>query len=125
MMWIIYKEPVSFLDAFHLNGLRVARHSLTTCFAQHDLIFKRATFLCIPKLKWSNRDIAGFKEKQTKIIVTGELFFKAKARNFIMVYNLERCEAEAIKILDIAVDITALAYGPYDNGHVLVGLNDG
>ena len=30
-----------------------------------------------------------------------------------------------IKILDIQCDVTCVNYGPYDNGHILLGLSDG
>lgn len=45
-----------------------------------------------------------------------------------MVYNLEgNGQAEIIKIIDLpdSVIITCINYGPYDNGHVMVGLSDG
>jgi hypothetical protein len=42
-----------------------------------------------------------------------------------MVYNLDKREAEIIKILEIECDITCINYGPYDNGHILLGLADG
>ena len=42
-----------------------------------------------------------------------------------MVFNLEHSQAEIIKILDVESEITCINYGPYDNGHILVGLDDG
>ena len=42
-----------------------------------------------------------------------------------MVYSLETTQAEIIKIIDVEASITCINYGPYDNGHVLVGLSDG
>lgn len=42
-----------------------------------------------------------------------------------MVYNLEKRGADIIKIMDTVADISAINYGPYDNGHVLIGLSDG
>ena len=42
-----------------------------------------------------------------------------------MVYNLLSKQAEIIKILDITETITALSYGPFDNGHIMVGLGNG
>lgn len=42
-----------------------------------------------------------------------------------MVFNLEIGAAEIIKIIDLADDITCINFGPYDNGHILVGLSDG
>ena len=42
-----------------------------------------------------------------------------------MKYNLESSQAEIIKIIDIDSEITCINYGPYDNGHIMVGLQDG
>ena len=42
-----------------------------------------------------------------------------------MVYNIQTSQAEIIKILDLQVEITELQYGPFDNGHVMVGLSNG
>lgn len=42
-----------------------------------------------------------------------------------MVFNLETCQAELIKIMDGLTQITCVNYGPFDNGHILVGFDDG
>lgn len=42
-----------------------------------------------------------------------------------MIYNLEESQAKVIKIIDVESEITCINYGPYDNGHILVGLSDG
>ena len=42
-----------------------------------------------------------------------------------MIYNLEQCDAEIIKVIDFDSSITSLNYGPFDNGHVLVGFANG
>lgn len=42
-----------------------------------------------------------------------------------MIFNLETSLAEIIKIIDGDGEITCINYGPYDNGHILVGLSNG
>ena len=42
-----------------------------------------------------------------------------------MIYNLETNSSDIIKVLDSSSIITAVNYGPYDNGHIMVGLADG
>lgn len=43
-----------------------------------------------------------------------------------MVFNLELSEAEIIKVIDVEnCEITCINYGPYDNGHILIGMSDG
>ncbi len=39
--------------------------------------------------------------------------------------DLDKEEAEVIKILSIADDVTAVNFGPYDNGHFLIGFKSG
>lgn len=42
-----------------------------------------------------------------------------------MIFNFDSAQAEIIKIIDTEAQITSLNFGPYDNGHILVGLSDG
>ena len=42
-----------------------------------------------------------------------------------MTYNMELSQAEVIKVTDVEADFTCINYGPYDNGHILVGCSDG
>ena len=44
-----------------------------------------------------------------------------------MVVNLERTTIEKFKVLSFidTQDINCVAYGPFDNGHILLGLSDG
>lgn len=42
-----------------------------------------------------------------------------------MVYHIEKSEAEMIKIIDVDSDVTSVNYGPFDNGHIMIGLENG
>jgi hypothetical protein len=42
-----------------------------------------------------------------------------------MVYNFEKQEPDLIKVINSSHEITTLNYGPYDNGHVMVGFSNG
>jgi WD40 repeat protein len=42
-----------------------------------------------------------------------------------MIYNMELCEPELIKIIDYDSKITCVNYGPFDNGYVLLGFANG
>jgi WD40 repeat protein len=42
-----------------------------------------------------------------------------------MKMNLEKSQADVIKILSVDDKITHVNYGPYDNGYFLVGMNSG
>jgi len=39
-----------------------------------------------------------------------------------MLFNLKEKKPELIKILDTRSQVTSLRFGPFDNGHVLIGL---
>lgn len=60
-----------------------------------------------------------------KTIVTGECIHDDKVRPFIIKINLETQEPEVIKILRIDDRISCIGYGPYDNGHLLLGMKSG
>lgn len=43
-----------------------------------------------------------------------------------MVFDYKKEDIEQIKVLEIeGVSITALNFGPFDNGHIMIGLSNG
>ena len=49
-------------------------------------------------------------------------------RKCLLVFSLLKKEIEKLKLLsfiDARQEISSVAYGPFDNGHILVGLSDG
>ena len=48
-----------------------------------------------------------------------------KQRPFIVKINLESKQPDVIKILRIEDKISEVAYGPYDNGYFIVGMEGG
>jgi hypothetical protein len=44
---------------------------------------------------------------------------------FIMMYDREKTEKTITKLYKSRGQITCIHYGPYDNGHILVGLSTG
>ena len=44
-----------------------------------------------------------------------------------MILNLQSLEVEKLKVLSFidSQDINCVSYGPFDNGHILLGLSDG
>jgi hypothetical protein len=59
------------------------------------------------------------------VVVLGNCIHKLKEKSYLMVFNIQRQAPDMIKILDTHTEATCLEYGPYDNGHILVGLEDG
>ncbi|CDW71649.1 UNKNOWN [Stylonychia lemnae] len=122
------------LDVAQVNGILCNRYDIYDCFKDHGLELVRLTFVQIPQLKWSTRqaNLQGFGnssiaggETLKKIVLTGEVLYLKQRRCFIMIFNLEENQAETIKIIDTNAEISCINYGPYDNGHILVGLTDG
>ena len=51
---------------------------------------------------------------------------KVQSKSFIMLYNLQTHSLHSIKILNIHdAQITAVNYGPFDNGYLVIGLSTG
>ena len=62
-----------------------------------------------------------------KLVVIGTVIHHGELKKCIMVLNLLKRELEKIKILSLLHNqtINCIQYGPYDNGHILLGLSDG
>ena len=59
------------------------------------------------------------------VIVAGECVYDARRRPFLAKINLAKEKVELIKILNMEDKITATAFGPYDNGYLIVGFESG
>lgn len=101
-------------------------------FKSHELKLIKFKHIKIPVLNWSNRlmNKPDMSNKIVKILMTGVVEVSGKGgknvkKEFIMCLNLEKRKIEKIKILNNDVKITCINYGPYDNGHVMLGLSDG
>ena len=60
-----------------------------------------------------------------KVIVTGDCVHEDRVRPFIIKINLETKNIEILKILKIDDKIKSIGYGPFDNGHIIIGLKSG
>ena len=80
----------------------------------------------IPKLEWSGRfsDIL-HKEMPTHILLIGTTIIKDNKENYFFKYNIYTNQCDGYNIVSSGTDITAINYGPYDNGPILIGLSDG
>jgi len=66
----------------------------------------------------------------SKIVIFGKVSCgeDSELLSCMIVFNLVSKEVEKLKILSFMqpdVSITCVAYGPFDNGHILLGLSDG
>ena len=124
-LFLIY-EHSPYLDVLHVNGQLSRRYDLRDPFLAHpSLQLLTLRFVQAPLLKWSNRQ-SPLRTALSKLILAGTVLFKKEVRNFLMVFSLESGDADLIKVVDDSgSQVTCLNYGPYDNGHILVGTSDG
>ena len=69
----------------------------------------------------------------TKVIFVGKITQESAGRgpmiyNCLMVFNLVKQEIEKLKVFAFMspdLNINCIEYGPFDNGHILLGLSDG
>ena len=95
-----------------------------------------------PKLRWVDRVMEDIDQTRKtnalrRVIITGICRQKVDADTkvlfpppeniiFVLVYNVLLEKAETFKLLPyLSTHVTSLAFGPYDNGHVLLGLSTG
>ena len=77
-------------------------------------------------LRWSQREnIIGSHHKKTKAFVAGTCLDKKNSqKQFIIQVGQDRIQKS--KMLETSSDeITALGFGPYDNGYILIGMKTG
>jgi len=91
----------------------------------NNFILQSVTHLLVPQLKWSARQLLSQMKQANKLMLVGKCVHKFKEKSFLMIFNTKSGQAEVIKILDTHAQVTCLSYGPFDNGHVLLGLEDG
>jgi len=101
-----------------------------------DIKLTSLDFVTIPVLKWTGRRSklpqAFGKTRQVfdspKIVLVGQVLIQERMpRKCIMVFNLQTKEIEKLKIMSFIDEqtINCVSYGPFDNGHILLGLSDG
>jgi hypothetical protein len=90
-----------------------------------DFVLESIDFVRIPMLKWSARSNLTHLTKVKNLVVVGSCIHKLKEKSFVMIFNMKDEKAELVKILDTHCEVSAVAWGPFDNGHVLLGLADG
>lgn len=90
-------------------------------------IVRTVDYAIFPRLEWSDR-IADIYQQNQKIIPKRLIFsgLDSESCSYVMIYDRAREKPSAVYIFEAAKGrITALKYGPYDNGHVVVGFDTG
>ena len=90
-------------------------------------IARTVDFAIFPRLEWSDR-MADIYQQNQKIIPKKLIFsgLDSEGCAFVMIYDRAREKPNSVYIFDQAKGrVTALKYGPYDNGHIVVGFDTG
>lgn len=62
----------------------------------------------------------------SKIILAGEVKHEGVKKPVIMIYDYKKEDIEQMKVLELEnVTISSLNFGPFDNGHIMIGLTNG
>jgi hypothetical protein len=82
--------------------------------------------LKVPALEWSDRltDVL-HKELPRHLLLVGKHKEATKPQCCLIKYDISKGAYSTAAIIDTTATITCLTYGPYDNGPVMVGLDDG
>lgn len=84
------------------------------------------TKLKLPALEWSGRLIdVLYKELPREILLVGITRTTTEDAPFIVKYNIYKSVITTAAIIKTSSPISCINYGPYDNGPVMVGLNNG
>lgn len=127
-------------DVFSLSGRRILRVDLAKIISENlskSIKLKQLDHVLIPVLKWTGRRSKlprsfGMYQSQfdvVKVVLVGKVTVdEGELLNCLMIFNLESTEVEKLKILAFTephVQVNSITYGPFDSGHILLGMSDG
>jgi hypothetical protein len=98
-----------------------------------NLQVKKVNFINMPRLDWQDREFDTIQRSQKilprKIIFGGEYNVIGEDDEntcpFLMLFDRVKLESTVTRPFKSKGQISCLTYGPYDNGHILVGLTTG
>ena len=102
-------------------------------FIPSNLQVKQVNFINMPRLDWQDREFDTIQRSQKilprKIIFGGEYNVIGEddenTSPFLMLFDRVKLESTVTRPFKSKGQISCLTYGPYDNGHILVGLTTG
>eukprot|EP00347_Sterkiella_histriomuscorum_P022530 403338142 len=132
-VFLIYKETF-FVDLFSKNGVCLERFDIQFQFMQSFLQLISIDQLIIQRLDWSDRYFdfvqLNYKQIPNKLLLIGQYqlpdnLTKMHNSSYVMQLNRSNIGQSIIKAFKTNYLITSLQYGPYDNGHILIGMQNG
>ena len=116
------------MDIFRKNGNLMEVVLIESNFER--ALLNTLDMLRIPRLDWSDRYLDIIQQCQknlpNKLIMTGRCLYSKKNLPYIMLYSRSKKRVDCLKTIGMeGHEITTLTYGPYDNGHIILGLTNG
>ena len=113
--------------AFNKTSRVVAKFDMSQFRIDEDRRIRSLEFAIFPRLEWSDRyyDIQQQNAKQmpNKLVVAGT---DTESCSFVLIYDRVKQSPVAVYIFEEEKGkITSIKYGPYDNGHIVVGFSTG
>ena len=112
---------------FNKTGRVVTKFDLSKHYIDDQRTISFIDFAVFPRLEWSDRyyDIQQQNAKQipNKLIIAG---IDSMDCSFVLIYDRIKCSIAAVYIFELEKgQITQVKYGPYDNGHIVLGFSTG
>lgn len=95
----------------------------------HNYLLQEIDYLMIPKLDWQDREfdtqMRAEQQLPRKLVAAGTYQLKHNQAPFLMIHDRQQPERSIVRLFKSRGKISCLQYGPYDNGHILMGLTTG
>jgi len=127
---VLYHDEVK-VDVFKRDGLRLESYQIEEYFARNALRVRSLDHLKLPRLDWSDRYVDMVQQFKKvipkKFILSGSFseIHKQEQSSFVMLFDRIHRGNSKVKVFKPHHSIGCISYGPYDNGHILVGLAQG
>ena len=117
------------LDVFTTSGIHMTRLNIEVFFSLNEMSLKSINRVKLPRLAWTDRylDIVHNTQKMIprKYLIATTLQDTQSEYDALILYDKDQTASTQIKCMKKNEKITALDYGPFDNGYILVGLSNG
>ena len=85
--------------------------------------------MMIPRLDWQDREFdtqqRSAKLLPRKLVFSGAYTRGVSQKPYLILYDRETLNKSVVKLFKSNGTVTCLSYGPYDNGHILLGTSTG
>jgi hypothetical protein len=129
-LFIVYEEA-PFFDVFSKIGVLLRRVNIQRSFVAENVEISKVKFVKAPRLDWSDRMIDMVEQYNKKlikrVIAVGECTQNKTHKFFLSICDIPSEKVVVTKLINHRGEdeIRCIAYGPYDNGHIIMGMATG